>query len=859
MMKKNLLLCIAFFMLSVSFAQQLDTLDASKTPNDEERDTLNSTTEALSLPVFTTSSSDMSGGQNQDVNALLVASRDIFMQTVGMHFITARFRYRGYNSDNMTVMMNGVRLNNLNLGTASWSTWGGMNDVIQRIDMKTGLGASRSTFGDVGGYFNLNIYASSFRKGFRVTYSRGNRIFKNRASLTYSTGQLKGGWAISFSGTMRESSEGYVPGTFFQGYGYYLGIDKKLGEKNLLSLTGFGAPIIQGRSAYETMEAYQLTGNKHYNSLWGFQTDSATGKGQSRNARVSTTNKPTIILSDLWKINDHTKLTLSGFYTGGRTSLTNLNYNDDNPPAPDYYQYLPSYYNGLSYVSNQTLFNQLTYNWQNNINDVQQIRWDQLYNANRMNLYTVQGVDGSTNSYTGKRSKYIVEEARQDLSSYGFNGILNSRVKDYFLTGGINVTQSNTRYYKVVNDLLGGDFWLDVDQFSDQLNSDPLTVQNNVKDPNRLIKKGDVFGYDYNINVNRAEAWGQAERSFRKFDVYLSATVNQTSFYRDGHMENGKFLDSSIGKSKTLTFLNYGVKGGFTYKINGRNYVTVNAAFITKPPLPTNSFISPETRNAEITGLQSEKILSGDITYNISYPWLKGRITYFYSQINDQVWERSYYDDVYKTNVNYFMTNLNQLNQGVEFGLEVPVLQRRVSIIGAGSAGSYIYTNRPTATISADNTAQLLAQNRTIYFTNYNVGGMPQVAMSIGTRYNGKNWFAGIYYNYFANNYVIANPDRRTAPALAKYTTGSSTAVNDIIHQEKLPEAYTVDIMAGKSFRFKKFGLNFTGVVSNLTNNIFLNSGEEQLRHDVNNIARFPNKYTYSNGLTFMVSAAVSF
>jgi hypothetical protein len=650
-----------------------------------------------------------------------------------------------------------------------------------------------------------------------------------------------------------------VPGTWFQGFGLFAGADKKFSDKNTLSIVLFAAPITQARQGYETNEAFALTGNKHYNDDWGFQ------NGVARNAKISKTNVPSLILTDKLDINDHSRLLVSGFGSYGRTSLTSLNYFGVPSPSPDYYQYMPSYYAPSSTDANPAQFAALTQAWKNPTN--QQINWDNMYQVNNHNLQTVNNVDGiAGSSYAGRRSAYIVEEARQDITTAGYNGIYNTRLpNNIYLTVGTNGTISNTRYYKVLNDLLGGDYWLDYNQFASSLSTNPNIIQNNINDPNRLIKQGDVFGYDYNINVTRFELWGQAEKSFKKVDVYLSATVNNTSFYRAGHMINGLFPStaggegSSGGNSHTLDFLNYGVKGGITYKINGHNYITINAASITKPPLPTNSFVSPETRNDEIPGIGSEKILTGDISYNLRFRWLKGRITYYYTQINNQVWERSYYDDVYLTNVNYFMTNLNQLNQGLELGLEATV-SKRVSIIGALGYGSYLYTNRPTATISADNTAALLASNETVYFKNYHVGGMPEVASSLGVRYTGKqSWYAGVYFNYFANNYVTANPDRRTTQALSKYVS-TDPQVAEITTQEKLPNAYTIDFMGGKSIRMKnRHQVNLTLMINNLTNNLFKVSGEEQLRHDDNNINKFPNKYAYSYGLTFMISAAYTF
>ncbi|MFI5141621.1 MAG: hypothetical protein ACHQII_04640, partial [Bacteroidia bacterium] len=501
-----------------------------------------------------------------------------------------------------------------------------------------------------------------------------------------------------------------------------------------------------------------------------------------------------------------------------------------------------------------------------------QVDWDGMYRINRNNLHRADTVDGQPGtSYTGKQSLYIVEERRQDVTNGGYNAIYNTTLKNNMhLTIGSNGTISNTRYYKVVNDLLGGDYWLDYNQFASSLSANPNIKQNNIKDPNKIIKQGDVFGYDYNINVMRFEEWGQVEKSFKRYDVYASATISNTSFYRAGNMVNGLFPTtsgvngagpdgSSGGNSKTLDFLNYGFKAGITFKIDPRNFITINGAYITKPPLPSNAFISPRSRNDEVPGIASEKILSGDISYNFRFPWLKGRFTYYWTQVNNQAYLRSYFDDDYKTNINYFMTNLNQLNQGLELGLE-GVVSKRISIIGALAYGQYLYTNRPTATISADNTATLLTTGRTVYLKNYHVGGTPEVASSIGVRYNSKKyWYVGVYYNYFANNYVTINPDRRTAEALHKYVD-TDPQVNQITTQEKLPNAYTIDLMAGKSFRFGgKYGLNFNLWIANLTNNMFKNYGMEQLRHDDNNIAKFPNKYSYTMGLTYQISIAFTY
>jgi hypothetical protein len=56
---------------------------------------------------------------------------------------------------------------------------------------------------------------------------------------------------------------------------------------------------------------------------------------------------PIAILTHDWKISSNAKLTTSGYVTFGKSGQTALNWNDDKDPRPDYYKYLPSYYENI--------------------------------------------------------------------------------------------------------------------------------------------------------------------------------------------------------------------------------------------------------------------------------------------------------------------------------------------------------------------------------------------------------------------------------------------------------------------------------------------------------------------------------
>jgi len=83
-------------------------------------------------------SEDGNGG-SENTSGLLQASRDAFLNVAAFQFGQARFRVRGYDSNNGTILINGVEMNKFYDGRPQWSNWGGLNDVMRNRDFKEGL------------------------------------------------------------------------------------------------------------------------------------------------------------------------------------------------------------------------------------------------------------------------------------------------------------------------------------------------------------------------------------------------------------------------------------------------------------------------------------------------------------------------------------------------------------------------------------------------------------------------------------------------------------------------------------------------------------------------------------------------
>jgi hypothetical protein len=636
--------------------------------------------------------------------------------------------------------------------------------------------------------------------------------------------------AVAISASKRSSNEGYVEGTYYNGASYFISIEKKFNDKHTLGLVGFGAPTVQGKRSISTQETYDLTGNNYYNSYWGYQ------NGEKRNSRIRNNHKPRIMLNHYFKVNDKTSLTSSVFYSFGKEGNTRLNWYGAADPRPDYYRNLPSYYNN---PEDEAMFEELTALWQANDPTTTQLDFDQMFFANSKNLFTQTNANGGTESVTGNRAKYIIEEARKDVSHYGFNTVVSHKKSDKMtIIGGLNVSLYKSNNYKVINDLLGADFWVDVDQFAERDFADELVAQSDINNPNRIIKEGDRFGYDYDININTYNGFGQVEGTTTKIDWFAGLSITSTSFWRTGNYQNGLFPDNSLGDSEKQSFFNYGVKAGGIYKLTGRHLIRLNGAYLTRAPFSRTAFVSPRTRGQVVPDLKSEQVMSGDISYIVRYPKVKTRATFFHTTIKDKTWSRSFYHDELNTFVNYMMTGVDQVFTGVEFGAEVNITST-VSISAAFATGQFLYDSRPTATIIQDNSTELLAESKTIYFKNYKIGGIPQTAGSIGIQYRSpKYWFTGINFNYFTDIYLDANPDRRTEEAIAKYIS-TDPQIDEIIDQTKLDDGYTLNLFVGKSWRIK--------------NKYYLRLN---LQNEIN---KFPPKKGYMYGRTYFAMVSFSF
>ncbi|MFT4063064.1 MAG: carboxypeptidase-like regulatory domain-containing protein [Edaphocola sp.] len=802
-------------------------------------------------------SADDEGVSDQSISGVLTASRDPYLSAAAFTFGPLRYQLRGYNRDQLEVYMNGFQMNDVEIGSAFFGQWGGLNDVFRNQSVVFGLQPGEEGFGGLTGSTAINATAAAQRKQTRVSYSRANRTYNNRLMLTHSTGMMNNGWALSVSASKRWAKEGYVEGTNYDGYSYYLGVSRKLGQHSMLHFTTFGAPTTRGKAMPTTKEAMELAGSHFYNPNWGWL------NGKKRNARENSSFQPIFMLNYEWNPNPATHLNIGLSYQTGYNGNSALDWYNAWDPRPDYYRKMPSYYTEFDNVANPETAEAVRQKWLTDPS-VRQVNWDRLYAANRANAETFNGT-------TGNRSIYVVGEDRDDTKKYNFTASIQKATSEHVtLYAGVSAISQHIESYRKMLDLLGGDYYANLNQFAERtyVGNNSLN-QVDLNNPDRVVRQGDKYGYDYNSNFFKTFAWAQGVFTYNRFDFFLAGRIASDVFVRDGRYKNGLFPLTSYGKSKSYSFFTYQAKGGVTYKINGRNYLFANGALMTNAPTFENTFYSPRTRNNAVPNPAIEKIQSAEGGYLLRSPRFSGRLTGFLTNTTDITKTQRFYYEGLNTFVNYVMTGVAVRNMGGELALQAKI-SPSFSATAVATYMQVFYTSRPTGSLYPDNDTTAKVQQNVSYLKNYHVASGPQSAYTLGLNYRSPQyWYANVNFNFLDRNYVDVNPIRRTEAAVDLLTPGSEQW-HEILDQEKLPSAFTVDLFAGKSFLLSKamkwlprgtyLYLN-VGVNNILNNKNVATGGFEQLRFDMTtgNAGHFPSKYFYGYGTNYFVNVSLKF
>lgn len=842
---------------------------------------------------FTESQLDEESDAVQALSSISSAAGNVYLSEVGYLFSPMRFRLRGLDSQYSRNFMNGVMMNNVENGRFSYSGMtGGLNDAMRGKEGTDLFGQNNFGYAGLTGASNINIRASQYAAGSKFVLSATNRNYVLRGSYTYASGVLPSGWSFMGSLAYRWAERGAIEGVFYNSLSYMLGAEKYIGDKHRLSLATWGAPTERAQQGAATEEAYWLANSHYYNPYWGYQ------NGRRRNSRVVNEYSPNFMATWDYSKDEKTRLTTNLGFTYTMYGTTALGYNNAYNPMPTYYKNMPSsvfnvyndaYNNGEWLAQNPGIldqYNALRDHWRSKAN--RQVQWDRIYAMNR------------AANLEGKDALVYLERRHNDQMVWRLNSVFDKMLGGgHHYTLGLNLNHTKGMHYKTMADLLGSDHFTDLDSYSiSDYGMGSQEVQNDLDNPNRSIRVDDRFGYDYDILVNKAQAWGQYAYNHRNFSAVVSADIEGTTMERDGNMRNGRAADYSKGRSGQARFLGGGGRLQLGYRLFGKSKLTLGAGIESQAPLSYNAFVAPRISNNFVDNLQNEQILSAEAAYQFDFGFLSGNVSAYYSRLNNLTRQTAFYND----DASYFtyltMSGAEQEYKGVEAAL-VFKLTNNLKVNLIGTIGDAKYLNNPAAQLAYEgsnaatiekintwlNPITQEAQAMQVNYKGMREGSTPLTAASVGIDYNTNGWYFSVNLNYYDRVYISPSAYVRlgnvldnnvgyfTSDQVENNVDGSVTTAFDLASaaggnvyakgmegvkdgtllasyapgQTKCKGGFMLDASIGKSIRLsrgRRLSVNLQ--LQNITNNRNLSTGGyEQNRNDRSEYQFSKNPYKY--------------
>ena len=816
---------------------------------------------------------DLDDSGYTDTPTILFASNDVFTNVAGYGFSAVRYKNRGYNSESQEVYLAGVPMNDAITGYSPYSLWSGLNEAMRSKESTIGLESADYSAGGYNGVTNISAMPSDVRPGLRMSVLSNSAMYRFRFMVNYASGVLDNGWSYAINASARIGGNDWIEGVFYRNFALYAGAEKRIGDEHRIALIAFATPGERGAQNASTQEVYDLMKDNMYNSNWGYQ------NGKVRNARVRKTFEPVIALRYLYTPSDSFEASATLLYRTGFNGYTALDWYDAPDPRPDYYRNLPSYFfmDDSEYNrSNVIKYGEALEMWRPGVAsnaNYQHINWDRLYNVNY-------------NSPDG-RSKYAQEQRHVDQNDINLSGSIKWNLTELFtVTAGINGKINRTRNYKKIADLLGGQYYLNVDQFAERdFASNAALIQNDLDyflehGEAEKIGLGDSYGYDYLAQIRRANLWGNGTFNKGKLSVTLSAALGYEGFWREGLVRKGLFagLDddgkeifyngvlltsydskgnviSSKGKSEVSNFLTGSAKLLASYTLSGGHRFSASFGYFSDAPTFNQAFVSARTRNSLVDGLCNSKTVSGDLSYQLSTGGYNLRATAYYTKIMDQTDVMSFYDDSQQSFTNFAMTGIDQRHVGIEFGAKMPLFVSGLTASAVLSLGEFVYTSNPHMIQTVDNSAEIIRDETLPYWQSnpvfkknsdgsyayaedgspivektrkHYVPSTPQLAGELALNYRTNSyWFFELNGQYFAKSWLDMNPLYRTQFAVSG-PDGVATPeeIEYMTTQECFNPCFLLNASAGKSWYIqRKYNIGFSFEVKNILNNRDVRTG----------------------------------
>ena len=739
---------------------------------------------------------------SQEFPQILNNTPSVYATRTGGGFGDARINIRGFSQENIAVLINGVPVNDMENGRVYWSNWAGLSDVTTAMQVQRGLGSSKLAISSVGGTINIITKTTDKKEGGSVMASVGNDGYL-KTLATYSTGKNENGFASTFL-LSRTAGDGYVDGTEFEAYNYFIGLGWEINDAHDVQFMLTGAPQTHNQRTSSffnmaTLDDYLTYGEK-YNYNHGYL------NGEEFNWRKNFYHKPVSSINWNWDINENSSLSTSAYISFGRGGGTG-----------DIGRLDGSFASSSKFRDPATGL----------------VLWDEIVKANSGQGGTFS--DGSTyaNPVDASTGLFIVNDdelrdtdipaglarrngfiRRASVNSHNWVGLLsnyNTKLSENLdLNVGIDVRSYTGYHYRRIDNLLGADGYRDNDDINNPLNvltreySSDLSSLWNVL---RGTEDEQKINYNNDGKVRWFGTFGQLEYSNDKISAFVQGSLSNQGFKRIDHFN---YLDSDPERETDWQNIWGGnIKGGINWNIDETHNVFANAGYYARQPffdavfLNFRNNINPDPRN--------EKVLGFELGYGIRTNSFKANLNLYRTSWKDRFLSIS--SSINGVQGSADILGIEQVHTGAELDLTFDVTDR-VRILGMASLGNWEYQGNPSGTLFDQNATAI--GTLVLDLDDVKVGDAAQFTARLGFDFQLTDSFSIDYNQRFVDRlYAQLNAD--------DFAIDPNTGTTDAEGSLRLPGYSVSDFGASYNWTLKNNNrINFRLNVNNVFDQSFI-------------------------------------
>ena len=769
---------------------------------------------------------------SQPIPMILNSTPGVYATQAGSDDNGPSISIRGFKQRNVSVLVDGIPVNDMESGAVFWNNWFGLDLVTQTMQVQRGLGASKLALPAIGGTVNIVTSGIESSRKTSVKQEVGSFGF-SRTSIGHTSGRLDGGWGYTMAGSF-QNRQGYFDQDYSRAFFYYLKVQKALGN-HTLSLSATGSPSQNAARGYQQRIA---THNKEYARSLFEGTDEeyaelmAYSQGydgifndgsllqQEELAAYDSLNQAFGYESsnDFEEIVSSTDfIDTTGIVSYGDTYNVhwgevnnNVLYERQNRYHKPLFSLRHSwrvteklYISNMAYASygfggGTRLENSLG---AGDYTANGQVDFQKFFNSN-----TIGGLFGppidATYSDSLLKSGRIMRKLFNNHYWYGFLSTFRHETSEKLtLSGGLDFRTYQGEHYAEVFDLLGGDYFVD-------------TRNANAESNMRVV--GDKIGYHNDAFVRWGGAFALLEYKGYLWNAFLNVS-GVTQGYKSVDYFAAANADGTDAPSGWKWLPGFTVKTGGNYNLSEYANTFVNLGHLNRTPVFRNVV---DFENKFVENVQNEQINSAELGYSFSkYPFSVNVNAYYTDWQNRPLQSLLRFEtvegDIVRANVN----SMSALHKGIETDVAWQ-LNSRLTLEGYASLGNWRWTSSEDSLVLLDDDSNLpyidVEGNTAIVQYNaegVSVGYSPQSQYSVSLKYTHKKVYIKPRFTVFSRHFADFDPF-------------SLNGENEGRQSWQIPTYGLLDLHAGYNLNLNGTNMDIRLSVFNLLNTVYLSNAQ---------------------------------